>query len=57
MIFDYSFIRRIAADKPCRLDALIFWARAGHHKVRFSQLKRIILEQQQAEAKKRKGEA
>ena len=56
MIFDYSFIRRIAADKPCRLDALILWSHFGRRKVRFSQLKRIIIEQL-AEGKKQKGEA
>lgn len=53
-MFNPSFILRIKADKPARLDALILFARCGHCKIRWSQLQRIILEQA-AEAKKRKG--
>ena len=53
-MFNPSFVLRIKADKPARLDALILLARCGHRKVRWSQLQRIILEQQE-EAKKRKG--
>ena len=53
-IFKHSFTRRIAADKPCRLDALILITSWGRRKVRPSQLKRIVFEQQ-AEGKKRKG--
>jgi len=36
--------RRILSDKPCRLDALIFWAQCGHRKIRASQLARIVRE-------------
>ena len=52
--FSQSFYRRLMADKPCRLDALILWARCGHRKLRLSQLKRVVLDQQ-AEDKKRKA--
>ena len=55
-MFNPSFILRIKAHKPARLDALILFTRWGHRKVRFSQLQRIILEQS-AEEKKQKGKA
>lgn len=53
-MFNSRFSLRILADKPTRLDTLLFWARWGRRKVRFSQLKRIIRDQEQAEAEARK---
>jgi hypothetical protein len=55
--FSYNFIRRLMADKPCRLDEMILCARYGREKVRFSQLQRIIREQNaEVEAKRKQKE-
>ena len=43
-MFNSAFARRVVTNKPCRLDALIFWARCGHRKIRASQLIKIIRE-------------
>jgi hypothetical protein len=53
-MFSTSFLRRVATDRPIRLDALILFTKWGHCKVRPSELKRIVLEQE-AEARKCKG--